>query len=92
MNFQNGQLISIGNTNETELNLISPVPAKQEQYLALITVITATTGIQFSSGENIPLNAYQYPEESKLILPYILDKPLRVKQGNAGDSFVITVI
>jgi len=87
---KNGELVSIGNTTDTELEIADSSVYLKLYTTAFIEVVSGT--IQFSSGESINSSHRQWPAGSKFPMSYINGSAnLHVKQGSSGDSFVITI-
>lgn len=87
---KNGELVSIGNTTDTELSIADSSTFLKLYTTAFIEVVSGT--IQFSSGENINASHRAWPEGSKFPMSFINGSAnLHVKQGTSGDSFVITI-
>jgi hypothetical protein len=86
---RNGELVSIGSTADTELNIADSSTYLKLYSVAFIEVVSGT--IQFSSGENITSAHRAWPEGSKFPMSFVNGSNLHVKQGTSGDSFVITI-
>jgi len=86
---KNGQLVSLGNTNDTELSIGDTAMYLKLYTTAFIEVVSGT--IQFSSGEAITSEHRAWPAGSKFPLSFINGLNLHAKQASGADSFVITI-
>ena len=90
MDFQSGQEITAGSTNDTTLKLITLLPNGEPPFLCEIEVTSGT--IKFCEGGDATNMYGRTSASGKFHMSHSEQSPLHFVAANAADKFVITVM
>jgi hypothetical protein len=86
---KNGELVTAGSTNDTEVQIVSSLSFIGPVITAFIEVVSGT--VQFSSGEAITPQHRAWATGSKFPMSFENGENLHFKAASANDTFVITI-